>query len=256
MIRIIIIEDERITAADLQQTLKQIDPSIEVLTIIRSVKEGLEYFRIRQEEKPDLIISDIRLGDGLSFEILNGLQVPVIFCTSYDKYALNAFNANGIGYVLKPFTTDSVREALERYKRLCGIGQQEVSRQFDTLKDLFVDTSRPRISSLLVNYKDMVMPVRIVDIAMFYLKNNIVHLCTFDKKNYYPSKSLDELEQLMGEKFFRVNRQYLVNRRAISHASSLLSRKMSLTVSIPHDDVITISREKSSQFLKWLQEIE
>jgi DNA-binding LytR/AlgR family response regulator len=64
----------------------------------------------------------------------------------------------------------------------------------------------------------MVMPIRIVDIAMFYLKNNVVYLCTFDKKTHYPNKSLDELEQLVGEQFFRVNRQYLVNRKAITHA--------------------------------------
>ncbi|MDR1503870.1 MAG: response regulator, partial [Prevotella sp.] len=149
--KIIIIEDERITAADLEQTLKQIDPSLEVAIIIRSVREGLEYFS--KNEKPDLIFSDIRLGDGLSFEILNGLQIPVIFCTAYDEYALNAFNANGIGYILKPFTEDSVREALQKYKNLTGVGQQEVFRQYEALKNMFSITSKPKVSSLLVNHK-------------------------------------------------------------------------------------------------------
>ena len=108
----------------------------------------------------------------------------------------------------------------------------------------------------MVHHKDTVRPLRIIDIAMAYLKNNIVYICTFDQQTYYANKSLDELEQLMGEQFFRVNRQYLVNRKAVTHASSLLSRKMSLAVSIPHEEIITISREKSPQFLKWLQESE
>lgn len=249
--KVAIIEDERITAVDLQQTLQQIDPSIEVTAIIRSVKEGLAYFG--SNEKPDIIFSDIRLGDGLSFEILSKVQVPVIFCTAYDEYALNAFNANGIGYILKPFTEDSVREAVQKYKNLIGVGRKEVFRQYEALKDMFSSISKSKVSSLLVSYKDMVMPIRILDIALFYLKNNIVYLYTFDKKTYHPNKSLDELEQLVGEQFFRVNRQYLINRKSITHVSSLLSRKMSLSLSVPHNEIITISREKSSQLLKWLQ---
>lgn len=252
--KIIIIEDERITAADLQETLKLIEPSIEVIAIIHSVKEGVAYFG--RNESPDLIFSDIRLGDGLSFEILNGLQVPVIFCTAYDEYALNAFDANGIGYILKPFTEDSVKEVIEKYKNLIGNGQQEIVRQYEALKNLFSVTSKPKVSSLLVHHRDMVLPIRLVDIAMVYLKNNVVHLCKFDKNIYYPNKSLDELEVLMGDQFFRVNRQYLVNRKAILHASSLLARKMSLVVSVPHEEIITISREKSPQFLNWLQDSE
>ncbi|WP_338839178.1 LytTR family DNA-binding domain-containing protein [Flavobacterium ginsenosidimutans] len=252
--KVIIIEDERITAADLQQTLQQIDASLDVVTILRSVKEGLKYFAVN--ETPDLIFSDIRLGDGLSFEILQGLQVPVIFCTAYDEYALNAFSTNGIGYILKPFTEDSVREALQRYKNLTRVGQQEIIRQYEFLQDMFSVASKPKSTSILVNQKDLVIPIRIIDIAMFYLRNNTAYLCTFDKKTYCSNKSLDEHEQLVGDQFFRVNRQYLINRKAVIHVSSLLSRKMSLSVSVPNDEFITISREKAPQFLKWLQQNE
>lgn len=252
--KIVIIEDERITAADLQQTLLQIDPALKIEKIVRSVKDGLEYFST--SEKPDLIFSDIRLGDGLSFEILEGLNVPVIFCTAYDEYALHAFNSYGIGYILKPFTEASVKEALLKYKNLMGNSQNEVFTQYEALKILLSNAPKPKATSLLINYKDRVLPIRIFDIALLYLQDNIIHLKTFDKKIYYPNKSLDELEELLGEPFFRVNRQYLVHRKAVVHASSLLSRKMSLTISVPHEEIITISREKSPQFLRWLQESE
>lgn len=252
--KIVIIEDERITATDLQETLEQIDPTIEIMGIIRSVKEGLAYFD--KNKKPDLIFSDIRLGDGLSFEILSGLLIPVIFCTAYDEYALNAFNTSGIGYILKPFTEDAVRTAIQKYKNLTTPNRQEILGQYEVLKKMFSNRPEPKASSLLISDKDKVLPIRILDIAILYLRDNMIYLQTFDKKTYYPHKSLDELEQLLGEQFFRANRQYLVNRKAVVHVSSLLSRKMSLSISIPHDEIITISREKSPQFLKWLQENE
>lgn len=248
--KIVIIEDERITAKDLEQTLKEIDPDIEIVAVIRSVKEGLAYFS--HQPSPALIFSDIRLGDGLSFEILKLVKVPVIFCTAYDEYALYAFQVNGIGYVLKPFTEESVAAALTKYNELTRANETEIGRQYEKMKDIF-DTVKPKISSLLIHYKDTVIPIRISDIALFCLKNEVLTLYTFDHKRYYPNMSLDELEELLGDLFFRANRQYLVARSAIVHASSLLSRKMSIHVSIRHDDIITISREKSPQFLKWLQ---
>lgn len=248
--KIVIIEDERITAKDLEETLIAIDSTIEIMAIIKSVKEGLDFFN--NHVKPTLIFSDIRLGDGLSFEILKQVNVPVIFCTAYDEYALHAFQVNGIGYVLKPFTEASVATALAKYKALTCANETEIGRQYEKLKDIF-ETARPKVSSLLINYKDTVIPIRIADIALFCLKNEVLTLYTFDNKRYYPNMSLDELEELIGELFFRANRQYLVNRSAIIQASSLLSRKMSIHVSIMHDDIITISREKSPQFLRWLQ---
>lgn len=250
--KVAIIEDERITALDLQITLLQIDPKLEIIAIISSVKQGIEYFE--NNPKPDLIFSDIRLGDGLSFDILKHIEAPVIFCTAYDEYAIEAFRVNGIGYILKPFTEDSVRGALEKYQRFLNLDNEILANQYTALTKLF--GSQYRLSSLLVNHRDMVLPIRVVDIAIFYLKNNLVTLETFDQKTYFPNKSLDELEQILGDNFFRVNRQYLLSRKSIKHASNLLSRKMSVAINIPHDDIITISREKSPQFLKWLQDID
>ena len=247
--KIVIIEDEKITATDLQQTLKQIDNSLEIVYTIRSVQEGITYFT--NNPAPDIIFSDIRLGDGLSFEILSDLQTPVIFCTAYDEYALNAFKANGIDYILKPFSLTSVSGALQKFKNLTEVKQEELARQYDYLKKLFSE-SKSKSSTFLIHHKDMIIPLKIADIAMFHLEHDIVKLITFSQKAYFPNKSLDELEKIAGEDFFRVNRQYLVNRKTILHASSILSRKLSLSISIPHKEKIIISREKSPLFFKWL----
>jgi DNA-binding LytR/AlgR family response regulator len=248
--KVVIIEDERLTAEDLKQTIRQADASVEIVAIVKSVSEGLAWFKVNPS--PDLIFSDIQLGDGLSFEILSNLRVPVIFCTAYDEYALNAFKANGIDYILKPFTTASVTAALQKFKNLTQVKQEEITRQYESIKRLFLDAKTTKASSLLIHYKDTIFPVKMEEIALFHLENDIVSLLTFDKTTHYPGKSLEELEDIVGDDFFRVNRQYLVNRKAILNASSLFSRKLSLSVSVPIKESITISKEKAPLFLKWL----
>lgn len=247
--KIVIIEDERLTAEDLKQTIKQADPASEILTTLKSVQEGVDYFK--SNPLPDLIFSDIQLGDGLSFTILNELQVPVIFCTAYDEYALNAFKASGIDYILKPFTLISVTSALQKFKNLTQPKQEEIARQYESMRELFAHT-KSKTTSILIRYKDTIFPVKIEEVALFRLEHELVYLQTFDNKTYYPGKSLEELEYIIGDDFFRVNRQYLVNRKAILNASSLFSRKLSLNVSVPVKETITISKEKASSFLKWL----
>lgn len=249
--KIIIIEDERVTATDLQKTLLQIDGELEIVTVVTSVEEGIAYFA--SNPAPDLIFSDIRLGDGLSFEILEHLQVPVIFCTAYDEYALNAFKVNGIDYILKPFTLSSVSAALNKFKNLTQIKRQDVERQYEIMKNVFGQISN-KTTSLLIHQKDMIFPIKIADVAVFHLDHDLVSLTTFDNKVFYPNKTLEELEQMVTEDFFRVNRQYLINKKAVVHASSILSRKLSVNISVPHKETITISKEKAPLFLKWLAE--
>jgi DNA-binding LytR/AlgR family response regulator len=251
--KVVVIEDERLTAEDLVHTITQVDPSFEIVAKLRSVNEGLDYFKTNLP--PDLIFSDIQLGDGQAFEILKDLHVPVIFCTAYDEYALNAFKANGIDYILKPFTTNSVSVALQKFKNLTQVKHEQVADlQYESIKRMLLDSKPVKNSSLLIHYKDTIFPVKIEKIALFRLENDIVKLMTFDKAIYYPGKRLEELEEIVGNNFFRVNRQYLINRKAIINASSLFSRKLSLTISIPVKENITISKEKSSIFLKWLTE--
>ncbi|MES2132309.1 MAG: LytTR family DNA-binding domain-containing protein [Bacteroidota bacterium] len=248
--KVVIIEDERLTANDLIQTIKHADKNCEIVAVLKSVNEGLTYFKTN--ESPDLIFSDIQLGDGLSFEILQNLHTPVIFCTAYDEYALNAFKVNGIEYILKPFTTASVTAALLKFKNLTQNKHEEINRQYESIRQLFSDSKVSRASSLLIHYKDTIFPIKFEEVALFHLENDIVYLMTFDKKTYYPGKSLDELEEISGDDFFRANRQYLVNRKSILNASSHFSRKLSLHVSVPVKENITISKEKAGLFLKWL----
>lgn len=246
--KIVIIEDEAYTAEDLHETLLRINSAIEVVAILPSVKEAIAYFQTNIA--PDLIFSDIQLGDGLSFEIFHTIPVraPVIFCTAYDEYALNAFEVNGIEYVLKPFNSQTISLAIEKYKSL-KLLLNDNSKLYELFKSK--ETSR---QSLIVHYKDKIIPFAFDQIALFFIENEISYLYTFDQRKYAISKSLDEIERLAGSSFFRVNRKYMLHRKAIKDAARYFNRKLlvNLNTDFLSDEPITVGKTKSSEFLNWL----
>ncbi len=249
---IVIIEDEGLVADDLELNIRKlIDEPLDIVQI-RSVKEGIAYFK--NNKSTDLIFSDIQLGDGLSFEIFvaESVTAPVIFCTAYDEYALDAFKTNGIDYILKPFTLQTLDNALQKYKQLKKIFSTDQMPQFDALMQLLAGKETQKAASVLVYHLDKIIPINLDDIAMFYLANEVTHLLTFSGKTFYPNKTLDELEKLCGSSFFRANRQFLVCRKAIIDVSSFFSRKLSLNLNINFSEKVIISKGKAAQFLSWL----
>jgi len=235
--RIAIIEDEQHTARDLAACIKKAEPAAEVVAVLSSIQEANAFFD--EAPKLDLIFSDIQLGDGLSFTIFDqsANRTPVIFCTAYDEYALHAFKTTGIDYILKPFTTKTIAASLAKYK---------------DLKDRFSTTTMPEQRSILVYHKDKIMPVRLNDIALFYLKHELTHLVTFDEKQYFLNHSLEELEKLAAGQFYRANRQSLINRTAVRDVSQYFGRKLLINLTIAFPEKITVGKVKASTFLSWL----
>lgn len=250
---IIIIEDERLTAEDLKDIITENNPDCNVIKILSSVKEATEY--LSSHPQPDLIFSDIQLGDGLSFEIYKQVQinVPIVFCTAYDEYALTAFETNGIHYILKPFNEDKIAEAIEKFKRLKDSFHHEEDNSLSKVLDLLQTRQPENSGSVLVYQQDKVIPVKLKNIALFYIKNEVTHLMTFDHKVYYINKSLDEVQQNCGPDFYRANRQYILNREAIKEVSQTLSRKISVTLKFDFEEDILVSKEKMTDFLTWLK---
>ncbi len=247
---IIIIEDEKLASNDLVANITRLQPGACIAAQLFSVKESIFFFR--EKPKIDLVFSDIQLGDGTCFDIFSKVDVaaPVIFCTAYDEYALDAFHANGIDYILKPFNDDTLQAALDKYLSL----KERFSQKPQPLEDLFKTLmlrKEQEPGALLVYHKDKIVPVAIADIAFFYLKSGSAHLTTFDNQDYQYSKTLDELEKSMGTSFFRVNRQCLVNRKAVVDATNHPLRKLIVTLRVPSEDIV-VSKEKTSQFLQWL----
>jgi two-component system response regulator LytT len=249
--KILIIEDELLTAEDLAETIREVDASAQILACLSSVKEATAWFQ--KNQAPDLVFSDIQLGDGSSFEIFKSTPagLPVIFCTAYDEYALGAFKANGIDYILKPFTRTTIAASLQRYRELRkNMGEKTVS--YEALLPLFESQRVLKQGSVLVYQKDKILPIRLSEVALFYIAQEVTHLITFDQKTYSISKTLEEIEKITGTDFYRANRQFLVNRPAVKDASQYFSRKLSLNLSVAFPETITISKEKTADFLHWL----
>ena len=252
---IVIIEDELLTAEDLSAIVQEVSPQANVVAILQSVAEAIRYFK--SAPKPDLIFSDIQLGDGLSFDIFSEVTIdtPIIFCTAFDEYAIRAFNTNGIHYLLKPFNAQKVREAMDKYQTL----KQTFSNWPESIEKIIASLSiqnkmdQKKAATVLVYFKDSVIPIKLKDIALFYVQNNATYLFTFDNKKYVIDQSLNDLEQLDTNLFYRASRQFLINRHAVKKASSYLSRKITVELNVPFDEVITISKEKVTSFLDWLQ---
>jgi DNA-binding LytR/AlgR family response regulator len=250
---IVIIEDEQLTTKHLTETILKADPEAQIIATLSSVKEAIAWFK--NNENPDLIFSDIQLGDGLSFEIFKSVSssTPVIFCTAYDEYALNAFKVNSIDYILKPFTLKTIVNALSKYNELKKNFSRKII-QYESILQLFEDKQKQKKGSVLVYFKDKILPIKTSEIAIFYIQNEITYLITFDQKNYSINKTLEELERITGNDFYRANRQFLINRKAVREASQYFARKLSITLTIPFKETITVNKVKVIDFLNWLSE--
>jgi DNA-binding LytR/AlgR family response regulator len=192
------------------------------------------------------------LGDGLSFNIFKQVQVhaPVIFCTAYNEYAIDAFKNNGIDYILKPFNRKVIEEAIVRYETL----KATISNNQPDYRKLIqlLQPAKTFPTSLLVNHRDKIIPVKTCDIALFYIHNGLVYLIDFQKNTFIISQTMDELETTLGDAFYRTDRQHLVNRKAIQDVSQYFARKLLLNLTVEYAESITIRKEKTGEFLEWL----
>lgn len=249
---IVIIEDERLVADDLEKNIRKLLGPTTIIKQIHSVSDGIAYFN--SSLPPDLIISDIQLGDGLSFEILAGLSrpVPTIFCTAYDEYALDAFKVNGIDYILKPFTASMLQQALNKYSQLKQLFLADQSQQYQVMMQMLTDRPAAKAASVIVYHQDKIIPISMEEIALFVLEGEVIKLITHGGKTYYPNKPLDELERITGGQFFRANRQYLISRKAIIDVASSFSRKLQLNLTLALKDKVIVSKAKAPVFLEWL----
>ena len=252
MIKVIIVEDEKPSARRLQRMLSVLD--IEALAMLHSVKEAVAWFKVN--EHPDLILLDIQLSDGLSFEIFEQVTVnsAIIFTTAYDEYALKAFKLNSIDYLLKPIDDEELETAINKFT---------INRP--KKHDLLVDINQ--IKRLLVNPLDksykkrftikIGQHLRVVDtedIECFYSEQKATYSYTIGRKNYLMDFSLEQLDdELDPTKFFKVNRKFIVNITAINDIISYTNSRLQIKLNNFSDLEIIVSREKVKEFRKWLE---
>lgn len=249
---ITIIEDELKTARSLEGIIKEIKPSARIAGPHQSIEDAVA--ALSTGEVPDLIFMDIQLADGLSFEIFKSVSIscPVVFCTAFDEYSLEAFKRNGVDYVLKPFSRDDIANAFKKVDELKNFFQQKTNPDFEELLHKIVQPSEK--TSFLVFKHQKYTTVQVEQIAYFYIRNEATSMMCFDGSEYTLNQSLDQVAGTISSKrFFRVNRQYLVNFKAIKEIEHYFLRKLYVKLTIETPDKLLINKEKASQFLSWME---
>jgi two-component system LytT family response regulator len=255
MINIIIIEDEPATVRNLQATLKETGEDITVLHTLNGVKQSVNWFK-ENENGYDLVFMDIMISDGQSFEILDQVSInsPIIFVTAYDNYALQAFKTNGIDYILKPFQLSDLEQALQKFKRLqpgseSNPGSEKMLKLSGELKTIFKNYRQ----SFLFHFRDKLIPVATKDIAWFYTFNEVSHACSIDGRKFKTEFTLEQLQQQLDPAdFYRANRQFIVQRKAISEVEFFFNGRLLIKTLPAADEHILVSKAKVPEFKAWM----
>src|SRR5688572_6461198 len=252
---VVIIEDEVQTAWDIRNTIEKVRPGYSVVAMLDHVESGIEWFQ--KNAKPDLIISDIRLGDGLSFDIFRNvpLPCPIIFCTAYDEYAMEAFKNNGVDYLLKPVNDLMLDRSLKKVEGFVNSTKETINMKLlESLRHSLENKELRYRRSFLVSYRSQLIPIQTDQIALFNIENKDVFLYTHEGKRYPIPDTLEQLETMLpSEHFFRANRQYIVAFRAIRHIEHFDARKLLVETGLNGLDSLVVSKAKASEFLSWVE---
>ena len=252
---VLIIEDEYPAAERLQQLLSRLDEPIEVVKVLDSVESAVRWFQ--ENRSPDLILSDIQLSDGVSFEIYEKIVVksPIIFTTSYDEYAIQAFKVKSIDYLLKPIKLEELQKAIHKYKLLKSeFSEEKNASKIEQLLDNLQHSGRRYKKRFLVKKGEQLVPIVDDEIAYFYTENELVYLFTPEGKKYVVDYTLEQLDELVNtEKFFRINRQYLVHLEAIRQIHTYFNSRLKLNLHPATDDEVIVSKGKDKAFKQWLE---
>ncbi len=255
---VLIIEDEEKLARQLKNLLIEVDSDIRVLSVLGSIASAKS--SISMVGDIDLMLVDIYLSDGLSFELFKKMEinVPVIFCTAYDQYALKAFELDSVDYLLKPIKKNDLKRAIDKYKRLFA-GHLSEENDFSQLsvkiQRLYerLNGERSYQRNFLLPYKERLVPVGVEEIRYFQADYGMVKCVSKDNRLFPMDQSLDAVAELVDPRcFYRVNRQFLVKREAIVDVEYYFNGRLFLNLSPKPQHHVIISKAKATGFKYWM----
>jgi DNA-binding LytR/AlgR family response regulator len=251
-VKVIIIEDEKLSAEHLNVLLQKIDSSIEVINYFDTINASVIAFK--EGLKADLIFMDIHLADGNSFEIFNQIELefPVIFTTAYDNYAIQAFKQNSIDYLLKPIALQDLQFAIDKFKK-----QQEVGNKnfISSIASAYQQINKEYKTRFLVKLGQTIDTIPTEEIHHFETKNSLTFLVTNKGNHYSIDYTLDQLETLLQPKiFFRINRKIILHIQSIEKVNTYFNSRFLIATKFLDDDSKIVSRERVNDFKKWLDD--
>ncbi|GAB4497494.1 MAG: LytTR family DNA-binding domain-containing protein [Saprospiraceae bacterium] len=249
--KILLIEDENAAARRLEKLLNEVAPDAVVLQRLDSVEASVLW--LQSNPAPDLILLDIHLADGSSFEIFDHVTVtcPIIFTTAYDEFALQAFKVNTVDYLLKPIKTNELAAALDKYKKVFKAAAPDYSALLETLRK---QGEPGYLHRMLIRFGNSIKLVDMADAAYFYTKDKITFLVTRSTGKRFPvDYPLDKLEGMLDPAvFFRINRQFVINVAAIKEMHPYSKSRVKVELEPPTELETIVSTERSAEFKRWL----
>ena len=250
---ILIIEDEQLGAEKLARMLQSIDPTAEIVGNTRSIESSVQW--LLEHKHPDIILMDIELTDGQSFEIFNHVAIKsmVIFTTSYDEYALKAFKLNSVDYLLKPVKKEELKTALDKYHQW----KQKFSAPALNIEQLITELNRKQSkawrSRFLVKQGQKLVSVETNDIAYLYAEGRLSYMVTWSKQKYVLDYTIEELEQMLDpQQFYRANRGFIIQVKSVAQIHNYFNGKLKLELQPVTDKEVLVSREKATEFKEWM----
>ncbi|MCE1188579.1 MAG: LytTR family DNA-binding domain-containing protein [Ignavibacteria bacterium] len=252
-IRTVIIEDEKSNANRLIRLLGQLRPDYIVLSVLESIEDTISW--VVNNPPPDVFFMDVQLSDGLCFEIFQKveIEVPIIFTTAFDEFAINAFKVNSVDYLLKPLDRVDLESALLKFEKLhLSPAQNQLTELGNFLKSLRGEKNSFK-NRFLVKHKNAQISISTDETAYFMLKSSLLYLFTFDKRKYLLESYLEDLEKTLNpDQFFRINRQCIVQVNSVKMILEYPGSRLKLLLEPPFEQDVIVSREKVSQFKAWM----
>lgn len=249
---VLIIEDEPLAAQRLETLIVDIIDHARVVSKIDSVKKSVQW--LQKNAAPDLILMDIQLADGLSFQVFEQCEVksPVIFTTAYDEYALKAFKVNSIDYILKPVDKTELANALRKLESLKSIQPtQEVLMQ--SISQAMSMLTKKYKERFVIKVGEHLKTVDVKNILYFYSQEKTTFCHTTDNRNHILDFTLEQLEgQVDSAEYFRVNRKYLVRGDSIQDIITYTNSRLRLVLKDSQDNDVIVARERVQDFRLWL----
>ncbi|GAB3008247.1 LytTR family DNA-binding domain-containing protein [Niabella terrae] len=248
--KVVIFEDEKHNAERLIQLLGQVDAQIEILEVIESVARGVAWLQ-QNGDKLDLAFMDIQLSDGNCFEIFEALklQLPIIFTTAYDNFALQAFQVHSVDYLLKPVSKEELERALSKF-RFFSAGNPP-SFDLSKIAEAFYKKEHTRF---LGKTNSQLVTVKASDIAYVYTADGFTKAVTFSNQKTPLDYSLEQMEKMLNRTlFFRINRKMIIHIDAIRKINTYYNSRLALQLAPAFDAEIVISRERVASFKNWLE---
>jgi two-component system LytT family response regulator len=253
MMQVLIIEDEKLAAERLKNMITELEPAAQIVKLVESIKIAVKW--LSTNAHPDLIFMDVQLADGLCFEIFEkvNVDVPVIFTTAYNEYALRAFKVNSIDYLLKPIDKEELRASLTKYRKLNSTVTQNVALPPQVLKQVMEIIRNPHKSRFVVRIGEHIKTIAIEDVAYFHSSEKYSFIRSVSGRDYAIDYSLDQLEQeLDPSRFFRVSRKFIIAMAHIKDIVAYSGSRLQLNVMGGNEEEILVSREKVTDFKNWL----